>query len=284
MTTKRSSTTPSAPRAGAARDTGSLHGTKPVSLVVGLHRRVAQAQSRLSTPPASRTSSSAASPRSASRAPTSPAPPRSPPAARQSGPGFQLNRFCASGLEAVNIAAQKVRSGWEDLLLAGGVESMSRVPMGSDGGAWAMDPETAYAHELRAAGHQRRPDRDDRGLQPRRRRHRSPPSRRRAPAKAIADGAFSRSVIPVLDLQRPGRARPRRVPAAGHDTVESLAGLKPSFAGDRRHGRLRRRGAAEVPLGREDQPRPHAGQLVRHRRRRGADGDRQRAGRPATSA
>ena len=57
---------------------------------------------------------------------------------------MQLNRFCASGLEAVNIAAQKVASGWEDLVFAGGVESMSRVPMGSDGGAWAMDPETNY--------------------------------------------------------------------------------------------------------------------------------------------
>jgi len=56
--------------------------------------------------------------------------------------GVQLNRFCASGLEAVNVAAQKVASGWEDLVVAGGVESMSRVPMGSDGGAWAMDPET----------------------------------------------------------------------------------------------------------------------------------------------
>src|SRR6266436_4406844 len=59
--------------------------------------------------------------------------------------GVQLNRFCASGLEAVNMAAQKVRSGWEDLVVAGGVESMSRVPMGTDGGPWAMDPETNYA-------------------------------------------------------------------------------------------------------------------------------------------
>src|SRR5881398_1247204 len=58
--------------------------------------------------------------------------------------GVQLNRFCASGLEAVNIAAQKVASGWEDLVLAGGVESMSRVPMGSDGGAWMLDPETSF--------------------------------------------------------------------------------------------------------------------------------------------
>lgn len=57
--------------------------------------------------------------------------------------GVQLNRFCASGLEAVNTAAEKVRAGWNDLVLAGGVESMSRVPMGSDGGAWANDPEIA---------------------------------------------------------------------------------------------------------------------------------------------
>ncbi|MGE8564081.1 MAG: beta-ketoacyl synthase N-terminal-like domain-containing protein, partial [Acinetobacter bohemicus] len=59
--------------------------------------------------------------------------------------GVQINRFCASGLEAVNMAAQKVRSGWEDLVVAGGVESMSRVPMGSDGGPWALDPETNMA-------------------------------------------------------------------------------------------------------------------------------------------
>jgi acetyl-CoA C-acetyltransferase len=58
--------------------------------------------------------------------------------------GVQVNRFCASGLEAVNLAAQKVRSGWEDLVVAGGVESMSRVPMGSDGGAWALDPQTNF--------------------------------------------------------------------------------------------------------------------------------------------
>ena len=59
--------------------------------------------------------------------------------------GVQLNRFCASGLEAVNMAAMKVRSGWEDLVVAGGIESMSRVPIGSDGGAWAQDPETNSA-------------------------------------------------------------------------------------------------------------------------------------------
>ncbi len=58
--------------------------------------------------------------------------------------GVQLNRFCASGLEAVNMAAQKVRSGWEDLVVAGGVESMSRMPLGTDRGPWACDPETAF--------------------------------------------------------------------------------------------------------------------------------------------
>ena len=59
--------------------------------------------------------------------------------------GVQLNRFCASGLESVNLAAAKVASGFEDLVVAGGVESMSRVPMGSDGGAWAIDPETNFS-------------------------------------------------------------------------------------------------------------------------------------------
>ena len=59
-------------------------------------------------------------------------------------PGFQLNRFCSSALESVNTAAQKVRSGWDELIMAGGIESMSRVPMGSDGGPWYLDPETNY--------------------------------------------------------------------------------------------------------------------------------------------
>lgn len=66
--------------------------------------------------------------------------------------GVQLNRFCASGLEAVNLAAQKVRSGWEDLVVAGGVESMSRVPMGSDGGAWAADPQTSLQTDFLPQG------------------------------------------------------------------------------------------------------------------------------------
>ena len=60
-------------------------------------------------------------------------------------PGFTLNRFCASGLEAVNLASAKIASRYDDFILAGGVESMSHVPMGADGGAWAMDPECNIA-------------------------------------------------------------------------------------------------------------------------------------------
>ncbi|MFJ1541389.1 acetyl-CoA C-acetyltransferase [Micromonospora chalcea] len=142
--------------------------------------------------------------------------------------GVQLNRFCASGLEAVNIAAQKVRSGWEDLVLAGGVESMSRIPMGSDGGAWALDPETNYttgfvpqgiSADLIAtiAGFDRETV-DAYALQ----------SQARA-AKAWANGYFARSVVPVRDrngltvLDRDEHIR-------ADSTAESLGALRPSFA------------------------------------------------------
>src|SRR5512136_1797954 len=62
----------------------------------------------------------------------------------ESVPGKQLNRFCASGLESVNTAAAQIMSGSSDMAIGGGVESMSRVPMGSDGGAWAIDPNVAW--------------------------------------------------------------------------------------------------------------------------------------------
>ena len=143
--------------------------------------------------------------------------------------GVQLNRFCASGLEAVNIAAQKVASGWEDLVLAGGVESMSRVPMGSDGGAWAMDPETAYdisfipqgigADLIATVEDFSREDVDAYAAR----------SQERA-STAQSEGRFSGSVVPVLDINDR--------PVLEHDefirpgtTVETLSGLKPSFAG-----------------------------------------------------
>jgi acetyl-CoA C-acetyltransferase len=141
--------------------------------------------------------------------------------------GVQLNRFCASGLEAVNTAAQKVRSGMEEMVLAGGVEAMSRVPMGSDGGAWAMDPDTSYttgfvpqgigADLIATLEGYSREDVDTFAVE----------SQTRA-AKAWANGYFSRSVVPVLDrngmtvLDRDEHVR-------GGATLESLAGLKPSF-------------------------------------------------------
>src|SRR5947209_14201471 len=117
--------------------------------------------------------------------------------------GVQLNRFCASGLEAVNVAAQKVASGWEDLVLAGGVESMSRVPMGSDGGAWAMDPETNYdtsfvpqgisADLIATVEEFSREDVDAYATR----------SQERAAAAREA-GRFAASVVPVKDLNENG--------------------------------------------------------------------------------
>ncbi len=142
--------------------------------------------------------------------------------------GVQLNRFCASGLEAVNQAASRIRAGWEDLILAGGVESMSRVPMGTDGGAAAMDPMTALdtsfvpqgigADLIATIEGFSRSDVDAFAAE----------SQSRA-AKAQANGYFDDSVVPVRDrnglmvLERDEFIRPGT-------TVEGLAGLKPSFA------------------------------------------------------
>jgi acetyl-CoA C-acetyltransferase len=141
--------------------------------------------------------------------------------------GVQINRFCASGLEAVNMAAQKVRSGWEDLVVAGGVESMSRVPLGADGGAWAQDPETHSATLFVPQGIGAdliatiegfsRTDVDDFALE----------SQRRA-TKAQAAGYFAGSVVPVRDaigqiiLDHDEFIKP-------HTTREGLAQLKPAF-------------------------------------------------------
>src|SRR5829696_394833 len=128
---------------GKGKSNGSLHTTKPVDLVVGLMHEMLIRNEKLDPKRVDDVVLGCVTPvgdQGADIAKT---------AAIKAGlpdtvAGVQLNRFCASGLEAVNIAAQKVASGWEDLVFAGGVESMSRVPMGSDGGAWAMDPETNY--------------------------------------------------------------------------------------------------------------------------------------------
>ncbi|MFN3894531.1 MAG: acetyl-CoA C-acetyltransferase [Acinetobacter sp.] len=142
--------------------------------------------------------------------------------------GVQINRFCASGLEAVNLAAQKVRSGWEDLVVAGGVESMSRVPMGSDGGPWALDPETNMACDFIPQGigadliatidGYSRADVDQFAEQ----------SQKKA-AAAQANGYFNPSVIPVKDkagvviLDKDEFIKPTT-------TAEGLGKLNPSFA------------------------------------------------------
>jgi acetyl-CoA C-acetyltransferase len=142
--------------------------------------------------------------------------------------GVQLNRFCASGLEAVNQAAGRVRSGWEDLILAGGVESMSRVPMGSDGGAWACDPATAFETDFVPQGIGADLIATIEGFDRAAVDAFAAESQARA-AKAQANGYFDRSLVPVKDrngltvLDRDEFIRPGT-------TVESLAGLKPSFS------------------------------------------------------
>ncbi len=141
--------------------------------------------------------------------------------------GVQLNRFCASGLEAVNMAAQKVRSGWEDLVVAGGVESMSRVPIGSDRGPWACDPETNFdtafipqgisADLIATLEDFSREDVDTFAIG----------SQKKAAAAREA-GRFAKSVVPVKDaigdviLGEDEFIKP-------HTTLEGLASLKVSF-------------------------------------------------------
>ncbi len=141
--------------------------------------------------------------------------------------GVQINRFCASGLEAVNLAAQKVRSGWEDLIVAGGVESMSRVPMASDGGPWALDPQTNLksafvpqgigADLIATLDGYNREDVDSFAVN----------SQQKA-AAAQANGYFDNSIIPVKDgagvtiLDQDEFIR-------GNTTVEGLAKLNASF-------------------------------------------------------
>ncbi|WP_448723483.1 acetyl-CoA C-acetyltransferase [Pseudomonas farris] len=141
--------------------------------------------------------------------------------------GMQLNRFCASGLEAVNLGAMKVRSGFEDLVVVGGVESMSRVTMGSDGGAWALDPETNLHNHFTPQGVGAdliatiegfsRQDVDAFALH----------SQQKA-ARARANGSFNKSLVPVKDQSG--------IILLDHDefiradsTMEGLGKLKPSF-------------------------------------------------------
>lgn len=212
---------------GRGKKNGALHGVKPLDLVVGLIEELKARYPGLDPAAIDDIVLGVVSPvgdQGADIAKT---------AALAAGlpdtvAGVQLNRFCGSGLEAVNTAAQKVRSGWEQLVIAGGVESMSRVPLGSDGGAWAMDPVTNYntyfvpqgigADLIATIEGFTREDVDMFAVR----------SQEKA-AAAWSGGYFAKSVVPVKDINgavlldhdefmRPGT------------TVDSLAGLTPSFA------------------------------------------------------
>ncbi len=141
--------------------------------------------------------------------------------------GVQINRFCASGLEAVNLAAQKVASGWEDMVVAGGVESMSRVPMGSDGGAWAMDPKTNLDTEFSPQGIGADLIATIEGFSREEIDAFAANSQKKA-AAARANGYFNKSIVPVKDmngitiLAEDEFIRPET-------TAEGLAKLNPSF-------------------------------------------------------
>lgn len=142
-------------------------------------------------------------------------------------PGLHINRFCASGIEAVNLAANQIKGGDGELYVAGGVEMMSRVPMGSDGFALALDPVSAYAAYFAPQGVAAdliatkygfsRTDCDALAVE----------SHKRA-AQAWAEGRFAKSIVPVRDvngvtiLDRDETIRP-------NTTLEALAGLKASF-------------------------------------------------------
>ncbi len=142
-------------------------------------------------------------------------------------PGKQLNRFCASGLEAVNTAAAQVMSGQSDLVIGGGVESMSRVPMMSDGGAWATDPQVAYKTYFTPQGVSADLIATRYGISRRDLDVYSAESQRRA-AHAWKQGWFNGSVVPILDhigrvaLDRDEHMRPDA-------TADNLAELNPAF-------------------------------------------------------
>lgn len=212
---------------------GALHGVKPVNLVVGLLDAVQRRNPQLDPTLIDDLVLGCASPvgdQGADIARTAILAAGMP----QTVAGVQLNRFCASGLEAVNIAAQKIASGWEQLVLAGGVESMSRVAMGSDGGAWMNDPETNLATGFVPQGigadliatieGWSREDVDTYAAE----------SQTRA-AKAWADGAFERSIVPVLD--RNGATILDTDEHLRHGTsIETLSKLRPAFAAVGREG------------------------------------------------
>ncbi len=212
---------------GRGKANGSLHGVKPVSLVTGLIDEMRTRHPDLDTNQVDDLILGCLTPlgdQGANIAKTAAIAAGLPDTVA----GMQINRYCSSGLEAINIAAAKVRSGWDQMLFAGGVESMSRVPMGSDGGPWAMDPETAYTTYFVPQGISADLiattegfSRDDVDAYAAR-------SQEKA-AAAWSSGRFTKSIVPVKDING--------VTILDHDefmrpetTVESLSKLNPSFA------------------------------------------------------
>ncbi|ANR93530.1 acetyl-CoA C-acetyltransferase [Mycobacterium avium] len=213
---------------GKGRASGALHSVKPISLVVGLidelrrrfpdldEDRISDVVLGVVTPVGDQGMDIARTAVTVAGLPDTVG-------------GVQLNRFCGSGLDAVNVAAKAVRSGFDELVIAGGVESMSRVEMGSDRGAMAYDAATAYdnyfipqgvaADLLATIEGYTREDVDAYAVR----------SQRRA-AEAWSGGYFAKSVVPVRDingltiLDHDEHMRP-------DSTVEELAKLAPAFAG-----------------------------------------------------
>ena len=141
-------------------------------------------------------------------------------------PGMQINRFCASGLESVNLSAMKIRSGWQNLIVAGGIECMSRVPMGSDGGSIALEPKVNLRSQfvpqgigadlIATIGGYTREDVDGFALESHKR------------AADATNGGYFKSIVPLYDqsglhiLSKDENIRPDA-------TIEALSALKPSF-------------------------------------------------------
>jgi acetyl-CoA C-acetyltransferase len=212
---------------GRGKKTGSLHGSKPIDLVGGLVDELRVRHPDLDPALIDDIVLGVVSPVGDQGADIAKA------VALKTGlpdmvSGVQLNRFCGSGLDAVNTSAQRVRSGWDQLIIAGGVESMSRVPLGSDGGPWALDPITNYdayfvpqgvsADLIATVEGFSREDVDAYAVRS-----------QQLTAAAISGGYFEKSMVPVRDingtilLDHDEFVRP-------DTTMESLAVLKPSFA------------------------------------------------------
>ena len=212
---------------GRGKRTGALHGSKPLDLAVGLVAELKARHPQLDPAAIDDVVFGVVTPvgdQGADIAKT---------IALRSGlsdtvGGVQLNRFCGSGLEAVNIAAQKVAAGWDNLVLAGGVESMSRIPLGSDGGAWPLDPVTNYtsyfipqgisADLIATVNGFTRADVDAYAVR----------SQQRA-AAATLGGFFAKSIVPVSDINGAILLEHDEL-VRGDTTAESLGNLAPSFA------------------------------------------------------